>query len=238
MALREVVYSSTTYFLSYEILNQNKNETIVFLHGWGSNKEIMKQVFSSELDRFRLIFLDLPGFGASSVNQPIKTDDYAKIVKEFLNSLHVKVFSIVGHSFGGKVGALLNPKNLILLSSAGIVIDKSLKVRIKIKLFKAIKNIAPKSMCRFFISDDVNGMSRTMYEIFKSVVDEDFVPVFEKVTSKTLIFWGKEDSATPLKSGKEIHNTIKNSQFFPLDGDHFFFINNHKFIKKVMNEEL
>jgi len=238
MAIRELIYNFKPYSISYEILNQEKSDTIVFIHGWGSNKEIMKQAFAKHLKRFRLIFLDLPGFGSSSINIPIKTDDYANIVRLFLNSLHVENYCVVGHSFGGKVGALLNPKNLILLSSAGILVKKSFKIKMKIKIFKIFKNIVPQNMYRFFASDDVSGMSQIMYEILKSVVDEDFIKVFENVTSKTLIFWGKDDTATPISSGKKIVKIVKNSKFYPLDGDHFFFIKNSKFISKVLNEQL
>ena len=238
MAVKELVYNFQTYSISYEILNQNKSKVMVFLHGWGSNKEIMKQAFGKSLKEFRLIFLDLPGFGSSSINTPIKTADYASIVKLFLNSLHVDTFCVVGHSFGGKVGTILNPKNLILLSSAGIIVEKSLKIKMKIKIFKILKNIIPQSMHKIFVSEDVRGMSQTMYEILKSVVDEDFRPLFEKVTSKTLIFWGKDDMATPISSGNEISKIIKKSQFYPLDGDHFFFIKNSKFIAKVIDEQL
>ena len=42
--------------------------------------------------------------------------------------MKIDEFSIVGHSFGGKVGVLLNPKELILLSSAGILKKKSLNL--------------------------------------------------------------------------------------------------------------
>jgi len=238
MAIRKLIYNSQTYSISYEILNQDRSEVMVFLHGWGSNKDIMKQAFGGELKRFRLIFLDLPGFGSSSIQIPITTDDYAAIVKQFLNSLHVEDYSAIAHSFGGKIGAILNPKNLILLSSAGILVEKSLKVKLKIRLFKIFKNIVPKVMYKIFASDDVSGMSQIMYEVLKSVVDEDFKPVFEKVTSKTLIFWGKKDSATPLKSGEKIAQIIKKSSFYPLDGDHFFFIKNSNFIAKVINEQL
>jgi pimeloyl-ACP methyl ester carboxylesterase len=238
MAIRELNFDSQTYSISYEILNQDKSDIIVFLHGWGSNKEIMKQAFGKELKNHRLIFLDLPGFGGSSIDVPIKTDDYAKIVNLFLGSLHVKDYTAVGHSFGGKIGAILNPKNLVLLSSAGILVEKSFKVKMKIKFFKIFKNIVPKSMYSLFASDDVSGMSKTMYEVLKNVVDEDFRPIFKKVTSKTLIFWGKEDSATPLSSGEEISKIIKNSVFYPLEGEHFFFIKNSKFIAKVIDEHI
>ena len=238
MALRELMYDSQSYSISYEILNKNREKTLVFLHGWGSNKEIMKQAFAKNLDEFCLIFLDLPGFGGSSVAKPMKTDDYANIVRLFLNSLHVENFTAVGHSFGGKIGAILNPQGLVLLSSAGILVKKSSKVKTKIRVFKTFKSIVPKSFYRFFASDDVSGMSQVMYETLKNVVDEDFRDIFKKVTSKTLIFWGKEDSATPLSSGVEISRIIKESSFYPLEGDHFFFIKNAKFISdKIIKKD-
>lgn len=237
MALRELVYDSQSYSISYEILNKNKNKTLVFFHGWGSNKEIMKQAFARNLEDFCLIFLDLPGFGGSSITKPIKTDDYANIVKLFLNSLHVESFTAVGHSFGGKIGAILNPKGLVLLSSAGILVEKSCKVKLKIRFFKIFKNIVPKNMYRFFASDDVSGMSQVMYETLKNVVDEDFSDIFKKVRSKTLIFWGKDDNATPLSSGIEISKIISDSNFYPLEGEHFFFLQNAKFISSIIEKE-
>jgi alpha-beta hydrolase superfamily lysophospholipase len=183
MASRQIQYKDQKYSLSYEIFNQEKDKTILFLHGWGSNKEIMKQAFLKDLNDFKHIYLDLPGFGNSSLDCVIDTNDYANIVKVFLNSLHVKVNTVVGHSFGGKVATLLSPENLVLLSSAGIVVPKSLKIRTKIKLFKLFKNIVPKNMYKFFISDDVKGMNQMMYEVLKKVVDEDFSPMFKKTTS-------------------------------------------------------
>ncbi len=236
MAVRELGYRSCNYSISYEIINPKKNSAIVFLHGWGSSKEIMKQAFGDRLKDFRLIFIDLPGFGGSCVSVPIKTLDYANIVKLFLDSLHVGSYVVVGHSFGGKIGAILNPKKLILLSSAGIPTNKSIKVKTKIVLFKVFKHIVPKSMYRLFASSDVGGMSQTMYEIFKSVVDEDFRPIFKKVTSTTLVFWGKEDRVTPINSGKEISQIIMGSRFYPLTGDHFFFMKNSEFIADKIGE--
>jgi len=233
MAVRDI----KNYSLSYEILNQSKTKTILFLHGWGSNKEIMKQAFAKKLKGYKHIYLDMPGFGSSSIDKAIGTKEYALIVIEFLNSLHVEVDVVVGHSFGGKVATLLEPKNLVLLSSAGIVVEKSFKIKIKIKIFKFFKNIVPQSLYKFFISDDVKGMSQTMYEVFKRVVDEDFASIFEKSTCNTLIFWGKEDSATPQSSGETILKLMKNSKFFTLEGDHFFFMKNSKYICEVIENE-
>ena len=236
MAKKEIVYQGASYALSYEMLNLSSSKTILFLHGWGSNKEIMKQAFGACFKGYRHLYLDLPGFGASSVHNVIDTRAYTDIVKLFLHSLDIVPYAIFGHSFGGKVATLLQPKQLVLLSSAGIVAPKSFKVKAKIALFKLLKPFAPKKFYRFFATKDVEGMSQTMYEILKKVVNEDWSEYFLTCQSQTFIFWGKEDNATPFQSGKKMHQLIKNSTFVPLDGDHFFFVRRAKEIEKLLLE--
>jgi pimeloyl-ACP methyl ester carboxylesterase len=80
-------------------------------------------------------------------------------------------------------------------------------------------------------------MNLAMYETFKNVVDEYFEDNFKKYSGKALLFWGKEDSATPLWSGEKISKLIQNSKFYPLDGDHFFFVNNSNFIAQTIEQE-
>ena len=81
-------------------------------------------------------------------------------------------------------------------------------------------------------SQDVNGMSEVMYEVFKRVVDEDFTPIFSQCSSKALLLWGKEDTATPLSSGEQIHALIERSEFYALNGDHYFFIKGSAEVEK------
>jgi non-heme chloroperoxidase len=236
MAKKEICIGGFTYTLSYELLNLHQEKTIVFLHGWGSNKAIMKQAFGKTLPQYKHLYLDLPGFGDSSIPKVLTTDEYANIVKYFLETLHIVPHTLLGHSFGGKIAILLKPTSLILLSSAGILTQKAFKVKAKIALFKLFKSFVPRHFYRFFASKDVEGMSQMMYETFKRVVDEDFSELFFTCKSKTTIFWGIEDLATPLLSGEKIHHLIQKSAFYPLSGDHFFFIKQHKAIEKILLE--
>ena len=238
MAAKEVKYGGKIYRISYEIVNPANKDVALFLHGWGANKEIMKKAFGTYFKDFRHVYVDMPGFGASSMHGALATKDYAKIMKSFLDELGASPKIIFGHSFGGKVATLLNPEYLALLSSAGIVAKKPLWVRFKIALFKFLKMFGLGFLYKFFATKDVKGMSKTMYETLKNVVDEDFSSKFADFGGKAFIFWGEEDKATPLKSGERVSRLIKNSEFHALKGDHFFFLLHARYIDGVVNAGL
>ena len=238
MAVKEVKYGGKIYRISYETVNPANKDVALFLHGWGANKEIMKKAFSAYFKDFRHVYVDMPGFGASSMHGALATKDYAKIMKSFLDELGANPKIIFGHSFGGKVATLLNPEYLALLSSAGIVAKKPLWVRFKIALFKFLKLFGLGFLYKFFATKDVKGMSKTMYETLKNVVDEDFSSKFADFGGKAFVFWGEEDKATPLKSGERVSRLIKNSEFHALKGDHFFFLLHARYIDGVVNAGL
>ncbi len=236
MALTTVVYGAHEFDISYEILNPHAKVNLIILHGWGSNKEIMKQAFGQSLQNCRHIYIDLPGFGNSTCNAVLTTSDYAEIINAFCAKNKISKDVVVGHSFGGKVALLLKPLKLVLLSSAGIYLQKSFKVKTKIKIFKIFKNLGLIRFRKFFIADDAKQLSSCMYETFKNVVNEDFSLYFKRYKSKALICWGKDDTATPLVCGKSIHRMIKGSKFIVFEGDHFFFLSHSKEISSSIEE--
>ena len=221
-----------TFEISYEIVNAGCKKDIIFLHGWGSNKDIMKNVFFPFLKDFRHIYIDLPGFGKSPNEYELKTEDYVKIIEAFLSLLSSTKDVIAGHSYGGKVATLLNPKNLVLLSSAGILEEKPLKIRAKISIAKFFNTLGLGKVTKMFRSGDVNSMNEGMYSTFKNVVNEDFSNSFKNYKNNALIFWGQIDTATSLESGKKIASLINSSTFISYDGDHFFFVKNAKDISE------
>ena len=240
MASKELICDGESYKISYEISNLQRAEYILVLHGWGANKALMSRGFADKFRRYALVCVDLPGFGASS--QPVRalnSEDYAEIMRAFIAALGKQPAAIMGHSFGGKIAALLAPRNLILLSSAGIIEPKPFVVRAKIAIFKILKRLGLAGLWRTFASKDAAGMSKTMYETLKNVVNEDFRDIFSALSPQNaLIFWGKDDRATSLKSGELIHSLVKNSKFYPLAGDHFFFLQSADFIGEQIEKEL
>ena len=232
MATKNLIVDNKNFDISYEIVNPTCTKDIIFLHGWGSNKDIMKNVFAPYLKDFRHIYIDLPGFGKTANKYELTTNDYVKITDEFLKLLNSSKDVIAGHSYGGKVATLLNPRNLVLLSSAGILEEKPFDVKLKIALSKFFNKLGLNKITKSFRSKDVNTMSENMYETFKNVVNEDFSSHFSNFSNNALIFWGKEDTATSLESGKKISTLIKKSTFISYDADHYFFVKNVKDISE------
>ncbi len=232
MATKNLIVDNKNFDISYEIVNPAATKDIIFLHGWGSNKDIMKNIFSPYLKDFRHIYIDLPGFGKSSNDYVLTTQDYAKIVDEFLKLLDSSKDIIAGHSYGGKVAVLLKPKNLVLLSSAGILEEKPFDVKAKIFLAKVFNALGLRNITKRFRSKDVNTMSENMYATFKNVVNEDFSSYFSNFSNNALVFWGEKDTATSLESGKKMASLLKKSIFTSYDGDHFFFAKNAKNISE------
>jgi pimeloyl-ACP methyl ester carboxylesterase len=244
MAIKTINYNQNSFDISYEMLNVDAEVDLIILHGWGSNKNLMKSSFLPYMKGFRHIYIDLPGFGKSSNPISLTTQDYAEILEIFLAQIGASKDIILGHSFGGKVALLLSPKFLVLVGSAGIKIPKPLGVRVKIALFKLLKLFGLAKFRSLFIAQDAQNLSEHMYQTFKNVVDEDFSDKFASFEQKALLCWGKDDTATPLESAKKIDALMKDSTLRVYDGDHYFFMQKAKeisgeiediFLKKLGN---
>ena len=236
MAIKSIQYNQHTLDISYEIINPHASVDLIILHGWGSNKNLMKQSFSPYMNGFRHIYIDLPGFGNSTCSLALKTSDVARIVELLMIHMNASKDIILGHSFGGKVATLLDPKVLVLVGSAGIYISKPLKVRAKIALFKTLKIFGFAKLRSLFVADDAKTLSEPMYQTFKNVVDEDFADEFSNYNGKALLCWGQADTATPLSSGKKIDELIEDSTLKVYEGDHYFFMNHAEYISKEIEK--
>jgi pimeloyl-ACP methyl ester carboxylesterase len=238
MAAKVCRHNGHEFSVNYTLRNPAQSQSLLILHGWGSNQQIMQQALAEYLPEYKHIYVDMPGFGKSPNDRPLTTEDYAAILRIFLEQMGEKPVAILGHSFGGKVATLLDPPLLVLLSSAGILVPKPLKIRIKIRLFKLLKPLGFAKLRSFFISDDAKAMSEGMYQTFKNVVDEDFSDRFAAYEGRALCIWGKADTATPLWTGAQINKLLGNSRLIPMEGDHFFFLEHGEEIADVIGEEL
>ncbi|QNR25533.1 alpha/beta fold hydrolase [Croceimicrobium hydrocarbonivorans] len=101
-------------------------ETIILIHGLGSYSPAWKNNIPALAEKYRVIAIDLPGYGKSSKGPWTGSlEFYAESLMEFADSLKLKSFHLGGHSMGGQismVAALKYPERiqkLILVAPAG-----------------------------------------------------------------------------------------------------------------------
>jgi pimeloyl-ACP methyl ester carboxylesterase len=96
--------------------DEGKGRAIVLVHGFPLNLQVWEE-FSAELAKhFRVIAIDLPGFGESENIGYVHTMELmAQCVKEVMDNLGLRRYILVGHSMGGYAGLAfgeLFPDNL------------------------------------------------------------------------------------------------------------------------------
>lgn len=226
-------------------LDLGAGEPILMLHGWGSNSEVHRAMLEQLSRGYRVLALDLPGFGKSE--EPPRAycvDDFADVVQDFLQSLGISAVTLIGHSFGGRIIIKLANRRLpfaisriVLIDSAGIRPQPSKKGGAKRRLYrilKAIANFAPIRKCfpnflealrQHFGSADYAAASPRMRECLVRTVNEDLTPLLSGVTPETLLIWGENDTATPLSDGQTMERLMPNAGLAVIQGaGHFCFL--------------
>lgn len=102
------------------------SETIIMIHGLGSYAQAWKRNITELSKKYRVIAVDLPGYGKSSKapHSGLMTF-YAGVISDFIQQLKLGQVNLAGHSMGGQISmvlALEHPelvKRLILVDPAG-----------------------------------------------------------------------------------------------------------------------
>ncbi len=95
--------------------NESQTPTVIFIHGHCTNKKFFsRQLTSSLFANYRLIALDLPGYGKSTPpNDPQKVysfPGFADIVSEVITLMKLDNVVVVGWSLGGHVALELTSR--------------------------------------------------------------------------------------------------------------------------------
>ncbi len=229
--------------LNHEVAYTDKGdgEVIVLLHGWGCSKEIFDELIERYSSKYRVITVDLPGFGESEEpNDFVGSNFYVNILEGLLSDLSVKNPILVGHSFGGKVAMLYASKydvsKLILIDSAGIKPFRGLIYYIKIGIYKGLKKVGIRLNTG---SKDYKSASNKMKGILSKVVNENILKDIKDVKCETLLIWGEYDITTPIEDAYKISNYISDSAVVKIPkAYHYPFIENKEYFNIVLDKYL
>ena len=82
-----------------------QGDTVLCLHGLGGTKASFLPTVAALADSYRVVALDLPGFGESAkpIGAPYNAAWFARVAVEALDALEVEQAHLVGNSMGGRV---------------------------------------------------------------------------------------------------------------------------------------
>lgn len=203
-------------------------ETILMVHGFGASKDNWLRLARHFTQDYRVIALDLPGFGDSS--KPYASYDVGTQVERlaaFTQALQVKKLHLIGSSMGGHISALYAARypeqilSLALLANAGI--DSPQKSELIERLERGEANpLIVKTAQQFeqllaFIFVEVPSMPERLQQALaqRSIADSahnervfaqlvsryiPLEPVLPKIQAPTLLLWGAQDRVLHVSS--------------------------------------
>ena len=197
-----------------EITGETSSRHILFLHGWGGNRESLRGIATLFQHTHCVHLFDLPGFGeAPPPPGPWGTIEYADLVQQYLLDKIAGTVVLVGHSFGGRVSIRLASRrlpqirDLVLLGVPGLPQPTLSRARIRRwwirmlrRLLIALKPVVGERGVRWhtdrFGSKDYQAAGELRPVLIKTVT-EDLTESARSIACPTLLIWGPDDTETP-----------------------------------------
>src|SRR3569833_482683 len=93
--------------------------TLLFVHGWAINRSYWSEQVKHFSSRYRIVTMDLPGFGESDKNRnDWTTRAYGNDVDSVITQLGLKKVILIGHSMSGDIvlqAAAIMPGNVLAI---------------------------------------------------------------------------------------------------------------------------
>ncbi len=138
--------------------DEGTGKPVLMIHGFGGSYHNFDKLATLMKNDYRVIRIDLPGFGLSDFppvnNHEDYTADYKNYFNFLLDTLHLDSLYVIGNSMGGGMTWMLagdhpnKVRKIVLLASAGYETEK---VAAKLAMFKykSVSNIFDKGMPLF-----------------------------------------------------------------------------------------
>lgn len=211
---------------------------VVILHGWGASIEAVRSVTAGLGADLEVVAVDLPGFGESDPPpDPWSVGRYARFVLALCDELQLERFSLLGHSFGGRIAIVTAISNrervsrMLLCGAAGIKPRRrpSYYARVSVaKLGRLVGTVAgapgrrlQQRLRQRVASQDWLDASPAMRGTLRLVIGEDLSPHLAQVSAPTLLVWGDQDTETPLWMGERMKSLLPDAGLVVLPGGHY-----------------
>jgi 3-oxoadipate enol-lactonase len=204
-------------------LERGTGPTVVFLHGYPLHRAMWMPQLTGLSDRYRIVLLDLPGYGtAVDAAVPDTLSGFAEVVRGTVEGQRGGKATIVGHSFGGYVALQLfrdHPdlfERLILVSTrSGADSPEAREKRYAMvrKLEDPKEGLDVDDVAKTLLSEATWSARGPVIEVVRAIVAAapnplvrtlraiadrpDLTPVLKGIHVPSLVVWGSGDRLIP-----------------------------------------
>lgn len=218
--------------LKIRYFEAGKGEPLILIHGLGESIECWTFQLETFATKYRVIALDLRGFGMSEIPQEVSFEGFANDVKNLMEHLNIKTANILGISMGSVVCLEFYKKysdrvrSLILANPFYKILEEGRALyEERLKLLKSgtmedVANFAA-NISFYQRREDLKDFQRTIIkrnnkEYYMKVTLEigkiDYEDVLQTIEVPTLIIVAEFDITTPPEIGKKMAEIIPNAE--------------------------
>ena len=216
---------------------------VVLIHGLGASLYAWrKNLAPIAAVGYRVIALDLPGFGFS--DKPASgydNESYVRVTLALLDSLRIADAVFVGHSMGGAVAAQVaiehpdRVRGLVLIGSAGLGVREPLVLRVArwpfvgpvalalrgrgltARILKATyadpTKVTEADVDQYYAPTVEPGYAHALRSVLREFRFDGLQGQLEHVAAPTLVLWGEEDRVVPMGLGRAFALGIPKAAF-------------------------
>ncbi len=215
--------------------------TLLCLHGWGGSKasfDPLREALAGA--NLEILTPDLPGFGDEpDPSTPWTIDDYAMWVKEWLakNRHGNGPLWLLGHSHGGRVSIVIAAKRILpvdelylcapainrkrrylLRRIVGVALAKVGRLFLSIPGLSSLAPAGRTLLYKLFRVHDYERSSPLMQQTMLLVTREELEPLFKDISIPVELFWGTDDTKTPISDASVLKEGIPQLSFHVFEG--------------------
>ncbi len=216
-------------------LEAGQGPVLVLVHGLGSSSEVWRDSIRYLARGYRVVALDLPGYGKSDKPRSDYSIEYhAAALNDFIDALGAGKVALVGNSMGGWISAITalnHPEkvsHLILVDSAGLRRDKFPSINLNPSTKEEMRALllalfADKSFVTEKLVNDQWEYRKDIRSTVQATLEslKTKLPLLDdrlkNIKVPALIIWGREDTLTPLAYAERFAKGIPGSKLVVID---------------------
>jgi pimeloyl-ACP methyl ester carboxylesterase len=188
---------------------------LVLIHGLSGSASWWRRNVPALSERFRVLVLELVGYGSNRAWRPARILATADLLAEFIATLPEGRAHVIGHSMGGQIATQLAGRRpdrvdrLVLASASGLLRTDLLRMALRLPLQ------ARHSPFDFAPRLTVDALRAGPLNLLLSALDilrDDVSEAIAHIRTPTLLIWGRNDKLVPVAVGETVQRLIPGSR--------------------------